>query len=79
MPGKSTHSRDGAPSQYDAAHSIATIYAALGDADQTFAWLDRALEDRGQLLGWVRWNPVFDFVREDPRYTDFMRRLKLPL
>ena len=63
--------------QYVAAHDIATIYAALGDADQTFLWLDRALEDRSQLLGWIRWNPVFDSVRDDPRYAEFMRRLKL--
>jgi hypothetical protein len=34
-----------------AAHDIASIYAALGDADQAFCWLDHALEDRSQLLG----------------------------
>jgi len=60
-----------------AAHDIATIYAALGDTDQAFVWLGRAIEDRSQLLGWVRWNPVFDAIREDPRYTEFMRRLNL--
>jgi tetratricopeptide (TPR) repeat protein len=60
-----------------AAHDIASIYAALGDADNTFLWLDRAFEDRSQLLGWIRWNPAFDSVRGDPRYAEFMRRLNL--
>ena len=60
-----------------AAHYIATIYAALGDADSTFYWLDRALEDQSQMLGWIRWNPIFDVVRSDPRYAAIMRRLKL--
>ena len=61
-----------------AAHDIATIYAALGDGDSTFYWLDRALEDQSQMLGWIRWNPIFDSVRSDPRYAAFMGRLKLP-
>ena len=61
-----------------AAHDIATIFAALGDADSTFQWLDRALEDQSQMLGWIRWNPVFDSVRSDPRYAAFMQRLNLP-
>jgi TolB-like protein/DNA-binding winged helix-turn-helix (wHTH) protein/Tfp pilus assembly protein PilF len=61
-----------------AAHDIATIYAALGDADSTFQWLDRALEDQSQMLGWIRWNPVFDSIRGDARYAAFMQRLKLP-
>ena len=60
-----------------AAHDIASIYGALGDADQAFLWLDRALQDRSQLLGWIRWNPAFDSIRADPRYAAFMRRLNL--
>ncbi len=60
-----------------AAHDIATIYAALGDADQVFAWLDRAIQQPVAGCWLVRWNPVFDSIRGDPRYAAFMRRLNL--
>jgi tetratricopeptide (TPR) repeat protein len=32
--------------RYVAAYDIALIYAALGDTENTFLWLDRAVEDR---------------------------------
>jgi hypothetical protein len=59
------------------AHDIAAIYAALGDADRAFEFLERAIDDRSQVLGWVRFNPVFDALRDDPRYAAFVRRLGL--
>jgi DNA-binding winged helix-turn-helix (wHTH) protein/TolB-like protein/tetratricopeptide (TPR) repeat protein len=64
--------------QYVAAYDVATIYAALGDADKTMAWLDRAVDDRSQLIGWLRWDPVFDSIRHDPRYAALVARLGFP-
>ncbi|HEX5764113.1 MAG TPA: hypothetical protein VFY27_00990 [Woeseiaceae bacterium] len=67
-------SRIFSPCTYD----ISTIYAALGDVDETFSWLERALEERSQLIGWLPWDPVFDGIRSDPRYDNLVRRLNLP-
>jgi DNA-binding winged helix-turn-helix (wHTH) protein/TolB-like protein/Tfp pilus assembly protein PilF len=61
--------------RYVPAYDIATIYAALGNADKTFEWLARAFEERSQLIGWLLWDPVFDDIRSDPRYTPLARRL----
>jgi TolB-like protein/DNA-binding winged helix-turn-helix (wHTH) protein/Flp pilus assembly protein TadD len=58
-----------------AAFDIATIHAALGDADDTFAWLAHAFEDRSQLIRWLPWDPVFDSLRVDPRYEAMVVRL----
>lgn len=63
---------------YVAAYDIATIYAALGEADETMAWLDRAVDERSQLIAWLRWDPVFDSIRHDPRYAMLVARLGFP-
>lgn len=64
-------------SEYVAAYDIATIHAALGDVDQAFHWLELAFMDRSQLIGWVPWDPVFDGLRDDPRYPGIVARLSV--
>ncbi|HEY2805987.1 MAG TPA: hypothetical protein VGI92_09035 [Gemmatimonadales bacterium] len=55
--------------------SIAAVYTALGDADNAFAMLDRAYEQRTVWLCDVANYMVFRPLRSDPRYAVFMRRL----
>lgn len=62
--------------RYVPAYDIATIHAALGDADQTFAWLARSFEERSQLVAWLPWEPVFDGIRTDARYAALAKRLE---
>ena len=61
--------------RYVSAYDIATIHAALGNTDETFVWLDRAFDERSQLLAWLPWDPVFDGIRSDPRYPALAGRL----
>jgi tetratricopeptide (TPR) repeat protein len=61
--------------RYVSAYDIATIYAALGQNDETFEWLDRAFEERSPLIGWLRWDAVFDGIRADARYVALARRV----
>jgi DNA-binding winged helix-turn-helix (wHTH) protein/TolB-like protein/Tfp pilus assembly protein PilF len=61
--------------RYVPAYDIATIYAALGETDETFDWLARAFEERSQLIGWLPWDAVFDGIRTDARYAPFVKRL----
>jgi TolB-like protein/DNA-binding winged helix-turn-helix (wHTH) protein/Flp pilus assembly protein TadD len=63
--------------EYVAPYDIATIHAALGDVDQAFHWLELAFMDRSQLIGWVPWDPVFDGLRDDPRYPGIVARLSV--
>ena len=64
--------------RYVPAYDIALVHAALGDADQAFQWLDRALAEPSALLGNLRADPVMDPLRGDPRYREVERRLRLP-
>ena len=57
---------------------IAQVYAALGDLDQVFGWLDYAFENKEVFFGWFRNNPLVANVRSDPRFSDLLRRANLP-
>jgi DNA-binding winged helix-turn-helix (wHTH) protein/TolB-like protein/Flp pilus assembly protein TadD len=64
-----------AKTKYVPAYLIAIVYAGLGDRDQTFAWLERAYEERYPGLTLLGNDPVFDRVRPDPRFANLMRRI----
>ena len=55
----------------------AVIWTGLGDCDQAFAWLDRAVEDRTQWLSEILVDSFFDRLRPDPRFKDLLRRVGL--
>ena len=55
--------------QFVSAHSIAMIYAALRDADNTLRWMDRALAERAPLSPqWlsIRCSTFFMTIRDSP-------------
>jgi len=55
---------------------IAVVYTRLGNKDEAFRWLERALQDRLPYLIWdLPANPNLDDLRSDPRYADLLRRL----
>ncbi len=54
--------------RYVGPYFIAWAYAALGDKEMAFEWLQRALEERDLNLPYVRIEPSFDKIRSDPRY-----------
>lgn len=53
------------------------LYAGLGDKDQALAWLEKAFEERADLLTWLNVEPMMDDVRSDPRFHDLIRRIGL--
>jgi len=60
------------PSDYAAA------WAALGDTTATLWWLDSMTTGHDSYLAQVRVDPVFDFLRGDPRYRAWEERSGLP-
>ena len=58
--------------------TFVAVYAALGDRDQAFAWLERTVADRtGWLWGIATW-PEFDSLQQDPRLGQLIKRIGLP-
>jgi DNA-binding winged helix-turn-helix (wHTH) protein/TolB-like protein/Flp pilus assembly protein TadD len=56
---------------------IVYIYAALGEKDRAFEWLERAYNERPVGMKWLNVNPKFDNLRKDQRFTDMQRRVGL--
>jgi Flp pilus assembly protein TadD len=59
-------------------YHFAVIYAALGEKDQAFAFLEKAYQERSWYPTWLADDPQMDTLRSDPRFKDFLRRFGLP-
>lgn len=56
---------------------IAATYAALGDHDEAFKWLNKAVEQRDGVLVFTSVDPMFTELRSDPRYTVTLQQVGL--
>lgn len=43
------------------------MYAARGDANRTFEWLERAYRQRDAGMHWMKFDPLLQAFRQDPR------------
>jgi eukaryotic-like serine/threonine-protein kinase len=64
--------------QYVTAYGVALVYAALGEKDQAFAWLSKALAERTHWLVWLNRDNRWDSLRSDVRFREMVRRVGLP-
>jgi len=67
-----------AKQSYASPFDIALIYAALGDKDAAFAWLDKAVTERSTWLIYSKWEPRLDPLRSDARFPEVLRHIGLP-
>jgi TolB-like protein/Tfp pilus assembly protein PilF len=58
--------------------AFALVYGGLGDKDQAFQWLNKALEERNIELAYAKMEPHYDLLRSDPRFQDLLRRMNFP-
>lgn len=63
--------------RYVPAYSFAIIYVGLGDKDRAFQWLDKGYQDHANELSQLKYDPLLDNLRSEPRFTDLMRRVGL--
>ncbi len=63
---------------YVSPYLIATLYAALGDKDTAFKFLEKAYQEKSLDLSWyVKADLRIDSLRADPRYESLLRRMGL--
>jgi TolB-like protein len=61
-------------------HYLAASYLLqLGEKDNAFAELDKSLNNREWPLLYIRIDPRFQSLRDDPRYADLLRRMRFPV
>jgi tetratricopeptide (TPR) repeat protein len=56
----------------------AAAYSATGDIDAAYRKLEEAMEERSTWLPIIRFSPVFEGVRQDPRFESLWARLRVP-
>lgn len=61
--------------RYVSAYAVALIHTALGDRDEAFAWLDRAVEERAWGICFVDQEADLDPLRSDPRFAVLTARI----
>ena len=61
----------------DQALYIAKVYATLNDKQMAFSWLDRGLT-AGAIGSFYKDEPVWDPIRNDPRFVDLLGRMGIP-
>jgi len=62
---------------YVAPMSWVMIYLGIGDVEHAFEWLEKAAEVRDVLLCYLKVGPIYDSIRNDPRYSDLLYRIGL--
>jgi serine/threonine protein kinase/predicted Zn-dependent protease len=67
-----THANDGA-------FQIAEVYAYRGEADKALEWLDRAYQQHDSGLTDLKADPLLKSLRQNPRYIELLKKMRLPL
>jgi DNA-binding winged helix-turn-helix (wHTH) protein/TolB-like protein/Tfp pilus assembly protein PilF len=63
--------------RYVSPYTVAAIYSGLGDDEQAFKWLERAVEERDIWLMNLKVDPVFAKLRSKREFTDILARIRL--
>ena len=62
----------------DSAYQIASVYAARGETDLAFEWLERAYVQRDPGLSFTKPDPFLRSLHADPRWSAFLRKMGFP-
>ena len=69
----------GRENHFGKSFDIATVYLGLGERDETFRWLDTAYKEQSLQFRLLRYYPIAQEIRKDPRYIELFQRAGLSL
>ena len=61
--------------RYITPYHIALVYNGLNERDKTLAWLERAYEQRSPRMVFLKVEPKWNNLRDDPRFQNLLRRV----
>ena len=64
--------------QNDCAYQIAEVYAYRKETEKAFKWLDRAFQQRDAGVPDFKSNPLMKSLRQDPRFAELLKKMRLP-
>jgi len=56
---------------------IGTLYTRAGKKDEALEWLAKAYQAHDPNMPYISVDPIFDDLRDDPRFRDLLRRMNL--
>jgi tetratricopeptide (TPR) repeat protein len=62
---------------YVAPMVLADLAARNGDRTAAFTWLSKALQERSAPLVYLNVDPVYNLIRDDPRFTQLLAKVDL--
>lgn len=62
---------------YVPAGAFVLTYSGLADREQTLIWLEQAYKEQSFIMLFLKVHPIFDSLRDDPRFKDLLRRVGL--
>ena len=65
------------PHTYTSPGAVANLYFGAGRNDEGFHWLERAFRERTNNMAYLTVEPVYDPVREDPRFKALVKAVGL--
>lgn len=68
--------KESAAADHDIAYWLATAYAVLGDRDEAFEWLGRAIKLGNENRPWFETDASWEGLRDDPRFRQLMERIE---
>ena len=63
--------------RYIPATYFAMLYAGLGAREEALNWLEKAYEERADGLTWINVEPMFDGLRDHPRFQALVKKMRL--
>jgi hypothetical protein len=57
--------------------NFAWIHLGLGEIDEAFAWMDKAIDARDGMMTPIKSYWFLDPIRDDPRFTALLRKMNL--
>ncbi|MDH2901347.1 MAG: adenylate/guanylate cyclase domain-containing protein [archaeon] len=63
--------------QYVSAFNLAVACCGLGDKEATIEWLEKAFDQRAGGLFKINVDPMFDSLRDEPRFQELVRKIGL--
>jgi hypothetical protein len=64
--------------EYVSPAELAILYIGLGDKEGSLDELEKAYSAHDAQLQYLKADPHYDSLRSDPRFTDLIRRVRLP-
>ena len=63
--------------RYVSSPAFADIYLGLGEKEKALDWLDKSYQDQESACWYLKVDPIYDSVRNEPRFHAILKKIGL--